>query len=330
MSSRLTAVASLAAAMVLVGSSVAVGRSMTAALPLSFASLARFLLASLVLVPLVVVVEGRFPRVSRRTFYALLAQAACGSFAFTVCLLSGLKFTGAASAGVTAAATPAMVTLFGAVCFKERPGRLALAGIGCVMAGLAVLGFASAGPGVGPAPLWGNALVLLAVCFEAVFLLLRRAVREPLSPLAAAMWVSLLGGLFFLVPGVWEALTLDLGNIPARAVGEVVYYGLGVTAAAYMFWFYGVVRVDAATAGVAAGIMPVAALACAALWCEETIGWREMAGCVGVLAGIVCLAGGAGKKTARPGNSLPGRADKRRLGFARPLYDPPALGGGGT
>lgn len=305
MSSRLKAVASLIAAMVLVGSSVAVGRSMTAALPLSFASLARFILASLVLVPLVVLVEGRFPRVSRRTFYALLAQAACGSFAFTACLLSGLRLTGAASAGVTAAATPAVVTLLGAVCFKERPGRLALAGIGCVTAGLAVLGFASGGPAIGPAPFWGNALVLLAVCFEAVFLLLRRAVREPLSPLAAAMWVSLLGGLFFLVPGVWEALPLDFGLIPPRAVGEVVYYGLGVTAAAYMFWFYGVVRVDAATAGVACGIMPVAALACAALWCGETIGWREMAGCAGVLAGILCLAGGARKKAGAVRDSHP-------------------------
>jgi drug/metabolite transporter (DMT)-like permease len=313
--------------MVLVGSSVAVGRSMTAALPLSFASLARFVLASLVLVPLVILVEGRFPRVSRRTFYALLAQAACGSFAFTACLLSGLRLTGAASAGVMAAATPAAVALLGLVFFKERPGRLGLAGIGCVTAGVAALGF-EGGEAAGPSPLAGNLLVLCAVCFEAVFLLLRRTVREPLSPLAAAMWVSLLGGAFFLVPGIVEAMELDYARISLKAAGEVAYYGLGVTAAAYMFWFYGVVRVDAATAGVATGIMPVAALACAAWWCGESVGWRELSGCAGVLAGILCLARAGAKKPARPGNVSPAAPVTGIL--LKSAQEPPALGGGGT
>ncbi|MHC1789329.1 DMT family transporter [Solidesulfovibrio sp.] len=306
MSSRLKAVSALCAAMVLVGSSVAVGRTMTAALPLYFASLARFVLASLVLLPLVVAVEGRFPRVTRRTLAALLAQAVCGSFLFTACLLSGLALTGAAQAGVVAAATPAAVAILGRLFFRERVRGMALAGIACTTAGILALGLES-GTGTGPSPLWGNLLVLCAVGFEAVFLLLRRTVREPLSPLAAAMWVSVLGAALFLIPGLWQWHSLDPARLTVRAMGEVAYYGLGVTAAAYMLWFYGVVRVDAATAGVATGVMPVAALGCAALWCGETIGWRELAGCAGVLAGIVCLSVPGAKKPARPGE-CPGPA----------------------
>ena len=298
MSSRFKAVAALVAAMVLVGSSVAVGRSMTAVLPLYFASLARFALASLILVPLVVILEGRFPRVSPRTLAALFAQAVCGSFLFTACLLSGLALTGAAQAGVVAAATPAMVAILGRLLFRERLPRAAVAGIACTTAGLAVIG-GGVEAGIGPSPILGNLLVLCAVGFEAVFLLLRRTVREPLSPLAAAMWVSLLGCLLFLGPGLWQAAGLQLAQITGRVIGEVVYYGLGVTAAAYMLWFYGVVRVDAATAGVATGIMPVAALGFAALVCGERIGLRETAGCAAVLAGIVCLATAGRKRPAR-------------------------------
>jgi len=298
MSSRLKAVFALIGAMILVGSSVAVGRSMTAALPLYFASLARFALASLVLVPLVVIREGRFPWVTRRTLIALFAQAVCGSFLFTACLLSGLALTGAAQAGVVAAATPAMVAILGRLLFRESLPAAAAAGIACTTAGLVVLG-AGAGLATGPSPLWGNLLVLCAVVFEAIFLLLRRTVREPLSPLAAAMWVSLLGCVLFLGPGVRQGMDMRFAQITARSVGEVVYYGLGVTAAAYMLWFYGVVRVDAATAGVTTGVMPVAALCFAALWCGETVGWRELAGCAGVLAGIVCLSMRGVNKPAR-------------------------------
>jgi drug/metabolite transporter (DMT)-like permease len=296
MTTRLSAVAALAAAMVLVGSSVAVGRLLVAALPVYFASMVRFALAILVLAPLVLWREGGIPRLRRRTLTILLGQALCGSFLFTVCLLYGLKLTGAAEAGVVAAATPAAVALMGGVFFRERLSGRAVLGIVATMAGIAAL---HAGDGIktGPSPFWGNALVLCAVGFEAVFLLLRRAVDEPLSPLAAALWVSVLGLALFLIPGLWEVAGLSATDFTPQALASLAYYGLGVTAAAYMLWFYGVVRVDAATAGVATGIMPVAALCFAALLCGERVGLRELAGCAGVVAGILFLAAG-GKKPA--------------------------------
>lgn len=298
MQTRTLAVASLAAAMLLVGSSVAVGRILVAALPIHFASMLRFALASLVLVPLVVAVEGRFPRVGARTLGILALQALCGSFLFTVCLLSGLRLTQAADAGVVAAATPAMVALLGCLIFRERPTRRALAGIAAAMTGIAALG-AGQGHAGGAAALLGDGLVLCAVAFEAVFLLLRRAVAEPLSPLAAAMWVSLLGLAFFLAPGLWQAGTIAPDALTPAALAQLAYYGLGVTAAAYIFWFYGVVRVDAATAGVLTGLMPVAALFFAAWWCGERITAREIAGCAGVLAGIAILAGAGHRSLSR-------------------------------
>lgn len=290
MSQRVQAVTALVAAMILVGSSVAVGRILVAALPIHFASLLRFVLASLVLVPLVAIREGRQAWPSGRTVAILCGQGLCGSFLFTVCLLGGLRLTGAAEAGVVAATTPAAVALLGWLVFHERPRTRALAGILAAMAGVALLRTGPANAH-GPAPLLGNALVLCAVCFEAVFLLLRRAVKEPLSPLAAAMWVSLFGLGFFLVPGLWQARGVAWADLTPQAIAAVAYYGLGVTAAAYILWFYGVVRVTAATAGVVTGVMPVAALLFSVLLCGEGIGWRELAGCAGVLLGILCLAG---------------------------------------
>jgi drug/metabolite transporter (DMT)-like permease len=289
MSQRIRALAALVGAMILVGGSVAVGRELVAGLPLYFASMIRFALATAVLVPLVLIVEGGWPRISRRGLAILVAQALCGSFLFTVCLLAGLTLTGAADAGVVSATTPAAVALMGRFVFREKLSGRALAGIAASVAGLAALA-AGGGPATGPAPFWGDALVLVAVLFEAVFLLLRRVLTEPLSPLAAAMWVSLLGLVLFAAPGLWQARTLDPASLTPAMIAALLYYGLGVTAAAYMLWFYGVVRVDAALAGVVTGVMPVAALLFAVWICGEQPGWREVGGCIGVLAGIICLA----------------------------------------
>ncbi|MGD9608772.1 MAG: DMT family transporter [Desulfovibrionaceae bacterium] len=323
MSQRNKALAALIGAMVLVGGSVAVGRELVAGLPLYFASLVRFVLASVVLVPLVLVVEGGWPRVSPRGLAILGAQALCGSFLFTVCLLAGLTLTGAASAGVVSATTPAAVALMGRFVFREPLSGRAMAGLAATVAGLAALQ-AGGGAPTGPAPLWGNALVLAAVFFEAIFLLLRRVLPDPLSPLAAAMWVSLLGGILFLVPGVWQAFTLDPKALTPAMLAALAYYGLAVTAGAYILWFYGVVRVDAALAGVVTGVMPVAALACAAGICGESLGWRELVGCAGVLGGIVCLAGRGTPKKA-PASATAGDA-----GADSQVQEPEALGGGGT
>ncbi|EFL51976.1 protein of unknown function DUF6 transmembrane [Solidesulfovibrio fructosivorans JJ]] len=301
MHARTFAVAALVAAMILVGSSVAVGRILATTLPIHFASMVRFALASLVLVPLTIVMEGRFPKIAPRTLGILTAQSLCGSFLFTVCLLEGLRLTGAADAGVVAAATPAMVALLGWLLFHERPNRRAVIGIAATVAGVAAVN-AAPSSAHGTSALLGNGLVCLAVVFEAAFLLLRRAVDEPLSPLAAAMWVSLLGFFLFLIPGIWQMGALPAGGLTPWDMAELVYYGLGVTAVAYILWFYGVVRVEAATAGVVTGVMPVAALAFVAWLCGEGIGARQLAGCAGVLAGIAILSGMGRKK--RPGGNL--------------------------
>lgn len=302
-----TALAALAGAMILVGSSVAVGRLVALRLPVCFASMLRFALATAVLVPLVLLREGRWPGVSLRGGILLGIQAISGSVLFTILLFAGLRLADASEAGVVAATTPAVVTLLGRLLFHERLSGRSVIGLFATCAGLGVL---EAGTlrGNGPHPLLGHLCVFGAVVFEAIFLLLRRALREPLSPLAAAMWVSLLALACFLPFGLREAADIDPASLTPAMLWAVAYYGLAVTALAYILWFYGVTRVEAAVAGVATGIMPVAALGCAAWLCGESLTWRAMVGCGGVLLGICCLSGrNAAKKNGAPFRNAPSR-----------------------
>jgi drug/metabolite transporter (DMT)-like permease len=290
-SAQIAAYINLTLAMIIVGSSVVAGKIMVAELPVHLASALRFALALCILLPVLRLREGGLPRLSRRSWLLLAGQSLCGSFLFTVCLLYGLAQTTPASAGIITATTPACMGLIAWVFMAERPTPRAGLGMVLSVAGLLAVGDAGrAAGGSAPAPLAGNLLVVGAVLFESLFLLVRKGVREPLSPLAAATVISLFGLVWFLPGGVAELAHTDLAAVSLTGWLSVGYYGAVVTVLAYVFWFAGVTRVAASTAGVFTAVMPVSALALSALVLDEPVSLAQLAGCACVLGGIVLLS----------------------------------------
>lgn len=291
MRSSIAAYINLTLAMIIVGSSVVAGKIMVAELPVHLASALRFALALCVLLPVLWLREGGLPSLSRRSWLLLAGQSLCGSFLFTVCLLYGLALTTPASAGIITATTPACMGLIAWVFMAERLTPRAGLGMVLSVAGLLAVGAAGrAAGGSAPAPLAGNLLVVGAVLFESLFLLVRKGVREPLSPLAAATVISLFGLVWFLPGGVAELAHADLAAVSLVGWLSVAYYGAVVTVLAYVFWFAGVTRVAASTAGVFTAVMPVSALALSALVLDEPVSPAQLAGCACVLGGIVLLS----------------------------------------
>lgn len=277
--------------MVIVGSSVVAGRIMVAELPVFLASALRFVLALAILLPMLRIREGGLPRLSRRSWLLLAGQSLCGSFLFTVCLLHGLKLTTPASAGIITATTPACMGLLAWVFLRDRPTRRT--GAGMVLSVLGVLAVNAMGGepgGIAPAPLVGNLLVVCAVVFESLFLLVRKGVPEPLTPLAASTIISLFGLVWFLPMGCVELASTDLAGVSLAGWLSVAYYGAFVTVLAYVFWFAGITRVPASTAGVFTAVMPVSALALSAILLDEPVGWPQLVGCGCVLGGIILIS----------------------------------------
>lgn len=281
----------LTLAMVIVGSSVVAGKLMVAELPVFLASALRFVLALTILLPLVYMREGGLPSLSRRSWLTLGGQSLCGSFLFTVFLLYGLQYTGPSSAGILTATTPACMGIIAWLFLKDRPnGRTAL-GILLSVLGVITLNLVGSEGGVsGPNPLLGNGLVIGAVLFESLFLLVRKTVPEPLSPLAASTIISLYGLAWFLPVGIYEMTTANLTMVTATGWLTVIYYGAVVTVLAYLFWFAGITKVPASTAGVFTAVMPVSALVLSVMVLGEPVGWAQLAGCGCVLASIFLIA----------------------------------------
>ncbi len=280
----------LSLAMVIVGSSVVAGKIMVDQLPVFFASMLRFVLALALLLPILYLREGGFPQLSKRSWGVLCLQALCGSFLFTVFLLYGLRLTSPASAGIITSTTPACMGILGWIFWRDKPSFRVLGGILLSVAGIMVLNMVGQSDG-GGSNFLGNLLVLAAVVAEALFLLLRKWVPEPMSPLAAATVVSLFGLIWFLPAGLYEMFTTDLSAVSPVGWWAVGYYGVFVTVLAYLFWFAGIVSVPAPIAGVFTGIMPLSAVILSALVLGEQLQWTHYVGCLCVLAGIALISG---------------------------------------
>lgn len=104
--SRLVGFLFLAAAMIIVGSTVVATKIIGEGMAPFTATALRFAVSSPIFALLLWLSPQRIPRLSKRDWGLLFAQAGSGSVAYTVLQISGLSFTSAANAGVIVGTLP--------------------------------------------------------------------------------------------------------------------------------------------------------------------------------------------------------------------------------
>ena len=298
----------LSSAMAIVGSSVVVGKLITAHFPVFLAGMLRFAIASAILLPLLSMRERSLRRgILRKDWGILFLQAFCGVFLFTVFLLFGLRLTSAAEGGIITSASPAVLGLISVIWLKERATRSVYAGIALTVSGILLVnvlgGAANAERGV--MPLAGNVLIFGAVVGEALFSVFGKMLSKAISPLCIATWMSLFGLLLFLPLGLYDAAQFDFTVLTLADWAAIGYAGVIVTVVAFLFWFSGLAQVEASRAAVFTGVMPLSALALSALLLREPISAAHLLGCLCVLLGIGLITRTPQSRSESVGAALP-------------------------
>ncbi|MGN6234016.1 MAG: DMT family transporter [Trinickia sp.] len=284
-----------ALAMIGVGSTVVASKLIAHGLPPFTATALRFAIAFPLFVLAMKLTGEAWPRVGGREAMLLVLQAGSGSVGYTVLLLSGMRLTSATDAGVIAGCLPAVAALVAIVALRERPGALTMGAVALATAGVLVCtmqggdGGGEAGSGGSASVLLGNAFVLLAVLGEALFILLGKRLRTPVSPLQMSTLMSGIGLALSLAPALLErpwALHYE-----RTAVAGVVYYALVPTVGGFMLWFAGAARIAGAQASALTAFVPVSAAAFAAIVLHEAIvpaQWWAIACVLGAVVLIAC------------------------------------------
>lgn len=243
-----------------------------------------------------------------RIWAKLAFQALFGIFLFRMFLLQGLAMTSAAEAGILTGATPAITALLAWLVLKEPMAISRLLGIMSTVAGIFVIqGAFSNGAAFSEEHLIGNLLVLCAALCESLFNVLSRlaitqAAEQPtpnLNPIIQSTLVIGIAILLCVLPALSENPFTALVALRLSGWAALVWYGLFVTALAFIFWYEGITRCPASVAAAFSGMMPLTALILSIVLLGEQPGMEQWLGCLFVLLGMA-LAGFTPKDNLLP------------------------------
>ncbi|VVS94245.1 DMT family transporter [Desulfoluna spongiiphila] len=281
---QIKGMAQLVMAMVLAGSSVVVGKSLTGTLPVFMIGFSTLLVACLALLPFALVRWHEVVALTPEQWASLFMQALCGIVLFRVLTLYGLQHTGAVQAGVILGTTPAVLTVCAVLFLGERPTPYGLVGVGLAVSGMMVLNLSSGQSG-GEGHLLGSFLVFGAVVAEALFTIFRKKVAHQVSAVTNTFGLVLISLAMMCPFTAWEFRAHH--SLPGlQACTAIVYYGVCATAMAYLLWTHGVGKVSVEAAGVATAAMPASSVLLAAFVLGEPLDHRHLLGCGMVMAGI--------------------------------------------
>ncbi|MCC2638869.1 MAG: EamA/RhaT family transporter [Moraxellaceae bacterium] len=252
----------------------------------------RFLIAALVLVPLVALREGLDWPGLRRNAGPLLVMAVVGIGGFNVFLFHGLRLTSPVNGALIMALCPTLITVFGALLMRERIAGRQLAGLALGLGGVAVVVSQGSLQALLSLSLQrGDLFVLLAATCWAIYSTIPRRFITGLPPLQITVGTIALGGVlistfahttqpdFFIVP-------------PVGVIAAVLAMSLLGSVLAYLWWNDGVRLVGAGRAGLFMNLVPIFAMLIGVGLGRPLLPSQ--------LAGVVLVLGGVWFATAPP------------------------------
>jgi drug/metabolite transporter (DMT)-like permease len=220
----------------------------------------------------------------RRDVIALVGLAIAGTTLYQYWFVGGLARTSVANAALMSAFAPVLIAFMGAALGEEPVGAVHWAGAILSLTGIYIV----VGPGVrvGGTTWLGDLMVFGAVCCWALYTLGSRPLMTRHSPLAVT-GISMAIGTVLYLPAVLphiRAVAWDHVTIATWIV--MVYSAVFALCLSYTIWYAAVREIGSARTSVYSNLVPVFAMAAAAIFLHEPLGVRKILGAAAVLVGV--------------------------------------------
>lgn len=250
-------------------------------------SVLRGLGALAILIPLWCWQEGKAVKFSGKdlAIFTLLGLGVLGNH---LGVLFGLRYIGAAEAGIIIGASPAITAFLSSILIRDLPFRVVWLGCAVSFAGVILVSGGETKGVTGDQPWIGGALVVLALVSWALYSIGVRRTMERFSPLTVN-WTTLLISILMQIPLLWtdqKMAVAGIGSVPPSGWVAILYLVIFATALGQQAWLYGVHGIGPARAGIFINLIPVSALVLSVLILGEAIGPRELVGIILILAGV--------------------------------------------
>jgi drug/metabolite transporter (DMT)-like permease len=292
---RLGALASPAATMLLVaffwGAGFASSKAAVSDVPPLVTGTMRYVLTSLVLVPLYL--RGRAERGEpalppRSTWLVLGLLALTAVVGYNVLYFVGLTLAPSSDAILLIPTTnPIWTMLFAGFIIAERPPRRILMGVGLAVCGMALVLVGGYQGELTADRLLGSGLLISASIIFGFSHVMSRIATRSITPLEATTLSGVVGGLVLGVLALGEGGYGELAGAPALYWFNIGVVAFGTTAFGYVLFYRSISRVGPGVASFFINLVPIFGLILSAIFLGEIPTPLQVAGASVVVAAVV-------------------------------------------
>ena len=273
--------------MALFGSATPLSKLVTKAFPVFIAGGMRVLLAFLMLLPFIKIAHLKNYKGKDR--WLLGGIAVFGVLGFTAFMLYGMKLASGVTGSVVMSTTPAVTAALSILIYKDEVTWKKILALMLALAGVLVLHWKSGEQQQNPHPWLGIIFIFAAVCCEAGYTLMGKALTKNYPPEEISGLSALIAVICFIPFAIWQYPQLDVSKITAPDWAYLAAYGLITMGVGSVLWYKGVSQVEGSVAASFMGVMPVSALVLSYVLLHEPFRWVHLAGFTLVFMGVLLM-----------------------------------------
>ncbi len=248
----------LALAMAIVGAYVGFSKLLVVVFPVFLLAWLRFGIAAVAMAGWVKR-EPEFAPLDIESKRLLFFQSFFGNFLFSICMLYGMRYASALTAGVVMAAMPAAVALLSWLILRETISLRTWIAIALAIVGVVLLTLGRNADASATNALLGIALLIGAMLCESIYVVLGKKITGKISPRRISALINLWGLALITPLGLWQALSFDFTSVTWPTWGGLILYALGASVLTGVLWLNGLKTVPASHAGVFTIFLPITA-----------------------------------------------------------------------
>lgn len=257
--------------------------SITQISPLTFNAL-RLVIACVVLSAAARLSGVTLPR--RSDWLHLVVLGLVGHCGYQLSFVLGLARTSVTNSSLILGCLPVTVLLLNSVSRRrETVGGWQWIGVALAFLGLSLV--VGVGDTAAGDTMMGDFLIIVAVWCWGWYTVGSRHLLQRYTPLQLTACTTMVGTLGFVPFAVPSLVVLNWGGVSWWAWGAVAVSGLLALSLAYVLWYIGVQRLGSARTAIYSNLVPVVAMAVAAIGLREPIGVLKLTGATLVMTALV-------------------------------------------
>lgn len=252
------------------------------------AAFLRFLTASLFLLLLTLKIEGRLPAISLSMLMMIMLLGLTGIFAYNIFFFSGLGHIQANRASLIIACNPVFISLFSAVCFKERLSILKMIGLCLSVTGALIV--ISQGnlmkiveSGIGK----GELLIFGCVLSWVSYSLLGKKAMNQMSPIVSVCYSSVAGTVLLFFPAMYKGVFTHFPSYTTTDWASLFYLGFFGTVLGFFWYYEGIKKIGPMRAGIFINFVPISAIIMSYFILKEPLTLSLFTGAIMVIKGVL-------------------------------------------